>query len=121
MLFSKKTTTKRDYLAELKSTLSTAINAALKAGVPTGLIQRELEIHAADFRRQEEFRIEARRANPLPQMYDQLTLQPIDAHGEAARREEKRMAGELRRQQAEYARSVDERGRAEARRRGEIL
>jgi hypothetical protein len=121
MLFSKKIDTKRDHTAEMKSAIRDAINAALKAGVLPGLIQRELEIHAADFRRAEEFRLEQRRANPLPTMYDQMTLQPIDAHGEAARAEEKRIADELRRQQAEYARSVDERGRAEARRRGEIL
>jgi hypothetical protein len=121
MLFSKKIETKRDHLVEMKSAIRDAINAALEAGVPPSAIRHDLAGRAADFERQERASIEARQYNPMPQMFDPVTFQPIDAHGEAARREEKRMADELREQQRQYARSVDERGRAEARRRGEIL
>jgi hypothetical protein len=121
-IFSKRIETKKaDPFAELVTALSDAIAAAVKADVPHGLIQREFESHAADFRRAEEARAEARRANPTPQMFDALTLKPINSHEQMARAEERRNAAELRRQQAEYARSVDERGRAEARRRGEVL
>jgi hypothetical protein len=120
-LFSKSVDTKHDHLAGMKSVIRDAIDAALKAGVPPAAIHQDLASRAADFERAEQRRIEARQYNPLPQMYDALTLKPIDAHGEARRAEEKRTADDLRRQQAEYARSVDERGRAEARRLGEIL
>lgn len=108
-LFSKRIETKKDHHAEMKSAILDAINAALKAGVPPGSIERVLAGHAADFRRQEEARIEARSRNPMPTMYDPVTFKPIDAHGEAARREEARIARELREQQAAYRKSVNER------------
>ena len=100
---------------------SDAVKAALKAGVPPAAIHQDLASRAADFERAEQRRIEARQYNPMPTMYDPVTFKPIDAHGEARRAEEERTARELREQQREYARSVDERGRAEARRRGEII
>jgi hypothetical protein len=122
MLFSKKiTTVKANPFQEMKTAINAAIGAAVKAGVPSGIIQRELASRAADFERAEQARIERRQYDPQPQLFDPVTYAPIDSHAEAARREERRIKEELRRQQAEYARSVDERGRAEARRRGEIL
>jgi hypothetical protein len=113
-LFSKSIYTKRDHLAEMKSAIRDAVDAALKAGVPPAAIHQDLASRAADFERAEQRRIEARQYNSTPHF-------TTADYEKRARDEERRAADELRRQQAEYARSVDARGRAEARRRGEIL
>ena len=112
-LFAKKIKTTADHHAAFKKAITDAIKAAIKAGVPLGLIHGEFENRAADFRRAEESRAEARRADPMPQMFDAETYLPIDAHGQAARAEERRMAEELRRQQAEYRAVVNRRAERE--------
>jgi hypothetical protein len=114
MLFSKKIDTKKDHLAEMKTSIRAAIDAALKAGVPSSLICNDLSNRATDFQRREEFLLEQRRANPTPH----FTKADYEKR---ARDEERRIAEELARQQREYREAVNERGRAEARRRGEIL
>jgi hypothetical protein len=101
----------------MKKAINDGIDAALKNAVPFALILQALESRAADFRRVEENRAEARRANPLPQMYDAETMQPIDSYGQARRAEAERTARELREQQRQYAADVDRRGREDAARR----
>jgi hypothetical protein len=113
-LFKKITTKKADPLAELVKALGDALQVALDAKVPIGPIAHELERRAAHFRRMVDFALEQRRDNPIPQMFDQVTLKPIDGHAIAARAEERRNAEELRRQQRQYAESVNERAEREA-------
>jgi hypothetical protein len=45
---------------------------------------------------------------------DPVTYQPIDAHGEAQRAEEERIARDLREQQRAYQEKLNERAAAEA-------
>ena len=102
-LFSKTiTTTKTDPATVMRDSIAAAIDTALKAGVPSALIEREVEGHAAHFRSVERARIEARQYNPIPVMYDSLTLKPINTHEQIAKAEEQRIARELREQQAAY-------------------
>ena len=57
-LFAKKIKTTADHHAAFKKAITDAIKAAIKAGVPLGLIHGEFENCAADFRRAEESRAE---------------------------------------------------------------
>jgi hypothetical protein len=119
MLFAKTINTKTDHVGAFKTALDDALEVALK-NLPLAAIALEMESRAAHFRRVLENQAEARRANPTPTMFDPLTYKPIDAHAQARRAEKARLARELREQQIAYAKSVDERGREDAARRGRL-
>jgi hypothetical protein len=101
--------TKRDHLAEMKSAISDAINTALKNGVRRLAIQHVLESHAADFRRAEEASIARRQySTPVQRVATASGIKTIDPYAEQAKAEERRAARQLKADQAEYQRGLEE-------------
>jgi hypothetical protein len=97
MLFSKSINTKKtNPLDVMRETISAAIDTARKNGVSVETIFAHLDSVVGGLRIAAHVAAEQRVYNPNPVMYDALTMQPIDAHGAAAKREEERAARELR-------------------------
>jgi hypothetical protein len=100
MLFSKKiTTTKADPIAEMKSAIGDAIDAARRAGVWPSVIISDLE-NRLDGMRSVELAWQQERNRPMP----------IEEYERQARAEEKRAAEQLRRDQREYQEQLRQRG-----------
>jgi hypothetical protein len=108
MLFSKKIDTKRDHFVELKSALTDAINAALKAGVTPLAIERELKSHASEFERAERARIDRLKYGTVTRIATDAGIKEIDHHAQQVKAEAKRAARELREQQQAYRDAVNE-------------
>ena len=100
--------------ARTADTMSDAISLARKNGVWPAHIIDQLESCLAGLRL-----MELNRQQMAPVQYDSLTLKPKN-NREAQRAEERRAAEALRREQAEYAAAVSERGRRQAIRDGKV-
>jgi hypothetical protein len=111
-LFSKKIETKRDHHAELKASIDDAVNQALKASVGPAFIEQCLDAWKATlghYQRQ----IDDRRNIPTPRAYvaTESGIHETD-YTAMAKAEERRLAEELRRQQAEYQHDLQQKSEA---------
>jgi hypothetical protein len=107
MLFTKSNTKKADPNIEMRSSISDAINLALRNGVWPAIIIDHLENCLIGLRQRELYRQNAVHSDPV-------------TSNTAARAEEKRRAEALRAEQEAYAAAVNERGRRDAINNGKV-
>jgi hypothetical protein len=112
VLFSKKIETKRDHHAELKAAIDAAVNAALKANIAPDYIEARLAAWLPTLQHYQRT-INDRRNTPTPTQHfaTETGIHTVD-HAALARAEEKRIAAELRRQQAEYQHDLQQKSEA---------